>query len=123
MTMMKIRDRENRKFLPGFRDMADFFTGNRDPIPPLVGLHQNHYCSFQIHNNTIKGQWESFLIAIRPKINKNESFLRICQPKSTPNVVLLPKDKINLDQVKQFLDSYKKSPRTLGPCKGVFSGS
>ena len=34
---MKIRDRENRKFLTGFRDMADFFTGNWDPIPPLVG--------------------------------------------------------------------------------------
>ena len=34
---MKIRDRENRKILTGFRDMADFVTGNRDPIPPLVG--------------------------------------------------------------------------------------
>ena len=34
--MMKIRDRENRKFLTGFRDMADFFTGNRDPIPPWL---------------------------------------------------------------------------------------
>ena len=35
---MKIRDRENRKILTGFRDMADFFKGNRDLIPPpLVG--------------------------------------------------------------------------------------
>ena len=34
---MKIRDRENRKIITGFRDMADFVTGNRDPIPPLVG--------------------------------------------------------------------------------------
>ena len=34
---MKLRDRENRKMLTGFRDMADFVTGNRDPIPPLVG--------------------------------------------------------------------------------------
>ena len=34
MTRMKIRDRENRKFLTGFWDMADFVTGNRDPIPP-----------------------------------------------------------------------------------------
>ena len=31
---MKVRDRENRKFFTGFRDMADFFTGNRDSIPP-----------------------------------------------------------------------------------------
>ena len=37
---MKIRDRENRKILTGFRDMADFVTGNRDPIPPPGGpLH------------------------------------------------------------------------------------
>ena len=34
---MKIRDRENRKILTGFRDMADFVTGNRDPIPPPGG--------------------------------------------------------------------------------------
>ena len=34
---MKIRDRENRKILTGFRDMADFVMGNRDPISPLVG--------------------------------------------------------------------------------------
>ena len=34
---MKIRDRENRKILTGFQDMADFVTENRDPIPPLVG--------------------------------------------------------------------------------------
>ena len=31
---MKIRDRENRKILSGFWDMANFVTGNRDPIPP-----------------------------------------------------------------------------------------
>ena len=37
---MKIRDRENQKILTGFRDMADFFTGNRDPIPPLVDPYQ-----------------------------------------------------------------------------------
>ena len=36
MTRMKIRDRENRKILAGIRDMADFFTGNRDPIHPMV---------------------------------------------------------------------------------------
>ena len=34
MTRMKIRDRENRKILTGFRDMAGFVTGNRDPIHP-----------------------------------------------------------------------------------------
>ena len=34
MTRVKIRYRENRKFLTGFWDTADFFTGNRDPIPP-----------------------------------------------------------------------------------------
>ena len=33
---MKIRDRENRKILTGFWDMADFVTGHWDPIPPLV---------------------------------------------------------------------------------------
>ena len=37
MTRKKIRDRENRKILSGFRDVADFVTGNRDSIPPLVG--------------------------------------------------------------------------------------
>ena len=37
MTRMKIRDRENRKILTGFRDMADSSTVNRDPIPLLVG--------------------------------------------------------------------------------------
>jgi hypothetical protein len=37
MTRVKIRDRVNRKSLTRFRDMADFVTGNRDPIPPLVG--------------------------------------------------------------------------------------
>ena len=37
MTRMKIRDRENRKILTGFRDMADFFTGNRDLIPSPGG--------------------------------------------------------------------------------------
>ena len=31
---MKVRDRENRKFLTGFRDMVNFFTGNQDPVPP-----------------------------------------------------------------------------------------
>ena len=34
MTRMKIRDRANQKIFTGFRDMADFFTGNQDPIPP-----------------------------------------------------------------------------------------
>ena len=34
MTRIKIRDREIRKILTGFRDMAKFVTGNRDPIPP-----------------------------------------------------------------------------------------
>ena len=35
---MKIQDRENRKILTGFRDMmADFFTENRDLIPPPGG--------------------------------------------------------------------------------------
>ena len=34
---MKIRDRENQKIVTGFRDMADFVAGNRDPMPPLVG--------------------------------------------------------------------------------------
>ena len=33
MTRMKIRDRENRKLLTGFRDMANFVTGKRDPRP------------------------------------------------------------------------------------------
>ena len=37
MTGMKIRDRENRNIFTGFRDMDDFFTGNQDPILPLVG--------------------------------------------------------------------------------------
>ena len=37
MTRMKFRDRGNRKFFTGFRDLADFFTGNRDTIPPLMG--------------------------------------------------------------------------------------
>ena len=34
MTRKKIRDRENRKILSGFRDVVDFVTGNRDSIPP-----------------------------------------------------------------------------------------
>ena len=34
---MKIWDRENKKKFAGFRDMADFLTGNLDPIPPLGG--------------------------------------------------------------------------------------
>ena len=34
MTRRKIRDRENQKSFKGFQYMADFFTGNRDPIPP-----------------------------------------------------------------------------------------
>ena len=35
--VMKIRVLEDRKILTGFRDRTDFFTGNRDPILPLVG--------------------------------------------------------------------------------------
>ena len=34
MTRRKIRDRVNRKFFTGFRDMAEFFKGYQDPIPP-----------------------------------------------------------------------------------------
>ena len=34
MTRMKIRVLENRKIFMSFRDMVEFFTGNRDPIPP-----------------------------------------------------------------------------------------
>ena len=45
MTRMKFRDRENRKILTGFRDMANFITGNRDLIPPLVGPHTRVYTS------------------------------------------------------------------------------
>ena len=37
MTRKKIRNRENQKILSGFRDVADFVTGNRDTIPPLMG--------------------------------------------------------------------------------------
>ena len=33
MTRKKMRDQENRNFT-GFRDMANFFTGNQDPTPP-----------------------------------------------------------------------------------------
>ena len=43
MTRKKIRDRENRKILSGFRDVADFVTGNRDSIPPLVGPLLDYY--------------------------------------------------------------------------------
>ena len=34
MTGMKIRDRENRNIFTGFWGIADFFTGNRNSIPP-----------------------------------------------------------------------------------------
>ena len=34
MTRLKLWDRENPKIVTGFPDMADFVTGNRDPIPP-----------------------------------------------------------------------------------------
>ena len=37
ITRMKFWDRENQKVVTGFRDMADFFKENQDPIPPLVG--------------------------------------------------------------------------------------
>ena len=34
MMRMKIRDRENRKNLTGFQDMAEYLKGNQDPIRP-----------------------------------------------------------------------------------------
>ena len=34
MAKRKVQDRENINFFTVYPDMADFFTGNRDPIPP-----------------------------------------------------------------------------------------
>ena len=34
MMKRKVRDQEKRKFVTGFRDIAEFFKGNRDPMSP-----------------------------------------------------------------------------------------
>ena len=57
---MKIRDRENRNILTGFRDMADFVTGNRDPIPPLVGpIKEKHNVPVSITSLKLKSYLET----------------------------------------------------------------
>ena len=58
---MKIRNRENRKNWTGFRDLADFFTGNQDPTSPLV--------SPLIKNLPKKGSLSSLLLLIMRRSN------------------------------------------------------
>ena len=41
MTRKKMRDQENRNFT-GFRDVANFFTGNQDPRVHTISRVQNN---------------------------------------------------------------------------------
>ena len=62
MTRMKIWDRENQKILTGFRDMAVFVMGNRDPIHPLVGL----FIYLVICNRSFQASSKLIDIGIKP---------------------------------------------------------